>query len=386
MKKNYFLLAASTMMFAACAQTDMVNEVVTEETPQAIGFETFTQKATRADETPAESTAENSSARYGWKLSDHHTTFKVWAYKNVSDTRVFDGVTVEYKAASDGDDGTTIPKKWSYDTPVYWDKTATTYNFYAAAPSSADWKFNGNTTNKDQAYFVMEDAKLAATNFVSDPSTEHIEVLKATGSDVDWMIADKCNVAVQSGDVPLNFIHILSRLNIIVKKSSTDDPKITLNSVTVKGLNLQGTFDESTAANTSGTTARWTPASTPVVTSDYKYTNTTDFTLSTDKNYVLQSLVIPQTVAYQSVTTDGYNLGNTPKAYVEIIYTISGEEFKAYYNLAAVFGADAVGETVAFNEGWQNTLTITISANQITFSGNVAEWADGTPTGSTTIE
>ena len=38
MKKNYFLLAATTMMFAACAQSDLVNEIAVEETPQAIGF------------------------------------------------------------------------------------------------------------------------------------------------------------------------------------------------------------------------------------------------------------------------------------------------------------------------------------------------------------
>ena len=394
MKKNYFLLAASTMMFAACAQTDLVNEVVTEETPQAIGFETFANKQTRADETPAEPTAENSSATYGWKLSDHHTTFKVWAYKNVSDTKVFDGREVTYTAASTGNNGTTIPEKWSYGTPVFWDKTATIYNFYAAAPSSAAWKFIENTTNKEQAYFMMENATLSATNFVTTPNYTHLQVLKGSseGTDVDWMIADKCNIAPSTEDVPLNFIHILSRLNIIVKKKNSTDLAITLKSVTVKGLKLKGTFTEgTTTANASGTTERWAPASTQVTT-DYKYE--TDFALTTDANYVLQSLVIPQNVQYQDVTTNGENLGDTPEAYLEIIYTINGEQFKAYYNLAAVFGAEAEDnsdnddeyQTVAFNEGWQNTLTITIAPETINFTGNVATWADGTPANSGTIE
>ena len=81
MKKNYFLLAATTMMFAACAQTDLVNEVVTEEAPQAIGFEGFAEKATR--------TTENNETSYTGKLYDHHNDFSVWAYKNTSTELVF---------------------------------------------------------------------------------------------------------------------------------------------------------------------------------------------------------------------------------------------------------------------------------------------------------
>ena len=61
MKKNYFLLAATTMMLAACAQTDVVNEIAVEETPQAIGFETFANKQTRADDA---STAEGKFGSY----------------------------------------------------------------------------------------------------------------------------------------------------------------------------------------------------------------------------------------------------------------------------------------------------------------------------------
>ena len=132
MKKNYFLLAASTMMFAACAQTDMVNEVVTEEAPQAIGFETFANKQTRAAEN-------NATSSYSWSLSDHHTSFMVWGYKNVTNAKVFDGVTVSYidtNSDSQADD-------WDYVSnsgfPVYWDKTATRYDFYAAAPAKASF-------------------------------------------------------------------------------------------------------------------------------------------------------------------------------------------------------------------------------------------------------
>ena len=57
MKKNYFMLAATTMMLAACAQTDVVNEIAVEGTPQTIGFETFANKQTRATNEAENSTA-----------------------------------------------------------------------------------------------------------------------------------------------------------------------------------------------------------------------------------------------------------------------------------------------------------------------------------------
>mgnify|MGYP003293797735 CR=1 FL=1 len=71
MKKNYFMLALASMMMAACANNDLVDEgVVKEEVPQAIGFETFSNKISRqvADAT---------------KLDSYHDAFGVWAYKTV---------------------------------------------------------------------------------------------------------------------------------------------------------------------------------------------------------------------------------------------------------------------------------------------------------------
>ena len=69
------MLAFASLMMAACANNDLVDDLVKEEVPQAIGFETFAQKATRA--------TENSNGEYSLDLNDHHTSFKVWGYKNV---------------------------------------------------------------------------------------------------------------------------------------------------------------------------------------------------------------------------------------------------------------------------------------------------------------
>lgn len=356
MKKFYVLLAAAAML-ASCAETDLVNPIPESE-PQAIGFETFAQKATKA---------ENSGAEYSnGFIAGHHDYFKVWAYKNVTDDLVFNGTEVK-------------SEDYSYSPTHYWDKTATTYQFYAAAPSSTTptWEFVGNTTNKDQAYFKLTNAELNATNFVSTPSTNEITTFKGLGGDVDWMIADKCPIENTDfgNKVQLNFIHILSRLNIIVKKSdAVGTTEITLNSITVKNLKTKGSFDESRAvADGSGKTLRWDNLS---ETKDYSFAS--NFPLETSGNFVLQSLVIPQAVTFQDIKTDGSSTMTEP--YIIINYTISGEKFVAYYNLAEVFGATS-GNTIPFNEGWQNTLTITIAPAAISFASNVALWADGTEKG-----
>ena len=127
MKKNYFLLAASTMMFAACAQTDLVNEVVTEDAPQTIGFETFAQKATRA----AGEQAENSTAKYANGLLNHHESFNVWASKKVTTGYV----TVYNPGVVEGSLDNSSNEVWTPTSLKYWDKTATSYEFYAAAPA-----------------------------------------------------------------------------------------------------------------------------------------------------------------------------------------------------------------------------------------------------------
>lgn len=360
MKKNYFMLAAAALMFAACAETDFVNPVPVNE-GEAIGFDTYAQLPTRA--------TENNTGTYSDAIIDHHANFAVWAYKNTSNVLVF---------GTDATTGTAVnAATYDYGDLKYWDKTADNYYFYAAAPVTTvapQWKLNGVTDIATQAngYFTIEDVLLAATNFRTTPNGTATTTFKSLG-DIDYMIAAPCTDKFTT--VSLHFIHILSRLNIIAKKATglTPDPTITLNSVKVYGINLKGSFDESDAvATTAGSIARWTPASTPVTSHQYAYTS--DLALSTSGQYVIEGLVIPQEVAYTStLKSDG--TGDKTKPYMEVIYTINGEEFKAYYNLADVFNGNTA-DNIAFNEGWQNTLTITISPAGIAFEGNVSTWSE----------
>ena len=199
MKKNYFMLAAAAMMFAACSQSDLVNEIE-EAAPQAIEFSTFTNKTTRAVEN-------NSGANYSDALEGHHTTFKVWASKQVTDNTVtpsttkylsvYNGSTVSYGTA------------WVASPLKFWDKTATSYEFYAAAPEELSW--NAANTTGTAGTLSLNNFSLTGVN--NTTSTDSWKGL----ADKDLMIAAPCTT--NKGDyssVDLNFIHILSRLNIKV--------------------------------------------------------------------------------------------------------------------------------------------------------------------------
>ncbi len=75
-------------------------------------------------------------------------------------------------------------------------------------------------------------------------------------------------------------------------------------------------------------------------------------------------------------TTDVKSFGAAAAhPYFVISYTIDNQPYTAYYNLANAFGVAADG-TLAFCEGWQNTLNIKLDAETILFDAEVYEWTD----------
>ena len=376
MKKNYFLLAASTMMFAACAQTDLVNEVVTEEAPQAIEFEPFANKATRADET-----AENSTATTKTSFSAHHDNFLVWGYKDTETTKYVFG-TANNAGQIVNADGTYTPKK-------YWDKAATAYEFYAAAPNNTKWTLNANTGDQDDDYFTYADFKLTGTTLPLVVGTAPTNSFESV-DDVDLMIASPAKVTSFTNNVALNFNHILSRLNITVTKGTNiTNSRTTLEiiSISVNNLVCKGTFDESVS-----TGHRWNVGTTP---EDYDVAGVDVSEVEAGKTYyIYQTLIIPQDVTLEELERNGSDVNVTnSEPYIYIHYEIGGEKYEATINLAAAFGAkaddgDATNgveyQVVSFKEGYQNTLNITIDSDEIKFTPNVFDW-DNT-SGGTTIE
>lgn len=390
MKKNYFMLAAATMMLAACAETDLVNEVNAVVEPQAIGFETFANKATRDTENSKESYKEND-------LENHHTTFKVWASKQLADAS---GTYVDvYAATKPG--VVTYNTSWGADPLKYWDKAAANYYFYAAAPSGLNWAYNNATADNGSTGFLkLENYTLSGTNIATSASTTLINTWKESTGDKDLMIAAKCEIGnlfynkPAPGAVNLDFIHILSKLNIAVQ---TTEDKVKLVALNVCGLNNKSSFTENAdldddsdfddadkEALVHGSTKRWGTA-----TPDGTYTLAaagTPLALTEDATavYTHEYLIMPQLQLRQD-DCKGSGTAPTNDAYIYIEYTIDDEPYKAYYGLAEVFGI-AKGKNLAFNEGWQNTLTISIEPDAITFTGDVAVWDDNIGSGSLDID
>ena len=383
MKRNVLIIAAVATIFAACSDNDSFREIAQTEGPQ-ISFGTYTQKATRA---------ENSSSDYSLDLKDHHLTFKVWGFKNTDSKAVFNGDSVGYSNNA-----------WSYEINRYWDKTATTYEFYAFAPENAPFTFNGvnDVASQKNGYFAITTAYDKAGENISPKkfSTPTVVWKDSAKVDVDLMIADTCRLsgsaltAAQADKVTLKFIHILSRLNITIKTIDGFDPteakddSICVDSIIISNFAHAGTFSEiqgnvNANALQAGTIDRWTPSDVA------KYRYDIDYTATLDKTYAVEALMIPQDIVKDTINLDGTFPDNAVQSapYIKIAYSIysyskegkksdNKEHYIAYYNLAYLFGVKTNTQKFAFNEGWQNTLNITITPAIIKFDAVVAPWAD----------
>ena len=442
--KKYLLIIAAATIFAGCAGNDTFKKDI-QENNEAISFESFTSKQTRA--------TENNTGAYSWHFFNHHTTFQVWGYKNTSTTPVFNGDVVTVTQNTQNTDGQAAAAN-SYDytySPIrYWDKAATEYEFYAAAPSATNgnWTFVPDgitaanivtTEGQNKGYFTTS-STLTPANLSNADNYVYTNSFKGSG-DIDKLIAAPSAVAYAKfkETVQFDFIHILSRLNVTIKADEsvvapTDDKnkqEVKMVSLVIKNLNAAGNFDEHlNAPVTEGSTARWTGQGTPK-----DYTAVPNTAVTKDAKFVLQSLVIPQSAPFEVVALDGAAHASTPatyyatveeynaakgtnidaatfnsytddqkiktpagsdvkvvtdgtEPYLVLTYTIQQthdaagnelatkpalETFVAYYNLANAFGLQS--GNINFNEGWQNTLNITIKPATIEFCADVAEWS-----------
>ncbi len=385
MKKSYLMMAAAATMLAACTQSDFVNEVPTEA-PKAIAFENgFVNKTTRS---------ENSSSNYTLKFSDHHGNFNVWGYKNNDTEPVFNEKTVNVTLGQNA--GSEI---YTYNGLVYWDESADSYHFYAAAPAEHDWEFKApDNADKSNGYFKTE---ITLDNKrINLGAGSHLESLKPQADELaadeynqDLLIAAPCTPIIGQ-TVGMEFIHILSRLNIVVSKKGGMTEEVRTYKVGIYNMNMSGSFDESTPVDEleKGSYARWSNQNNL---GNYIAERAEGAEVQEDvERYVIQTLVVPQAAEYQKVNLkgedeNGNELSASSKPYLYIEYGVENgvdtngnktyEKFRKYYNLAQIFGVTE-GKTLPFYEGWENTLTLTIGPNSIGFKASVATWAAGTTT------
>lgn len=449
--KKFITYSIAALALIGCSNDVIIDDAKQDAKDIEIAFETFTDNVTKA---------ENSNAAFSWAFINHHDNFLVWAYKNTSKDPVFEGNMKNDKVSVTG---TAAASVFSYAPTRFWDKAATKYEYYAAAPAIENgWTFKTDRISSTDAstqnlgYFettsTLKDHTLTATVY-----TESFKTIDATKA-IDKMIASPCavNKVAFGQKVQLNFNHILSRLNVTIKKSDVlEDFDVTMDKLEVINLYGTGDFSESTTAVSTGSYGRWTPTKSADKVNYTAYGDDNEnIVVSKDAQYVLQSLVIPQGADFEEVALDGEKrdavaevyhsatqddvdkklasvlgekvidvaevkaaakVGASSKPYLKMTYTIqkthkataaeaeadsniekegdtvveTTETYTVFYNLANTFGKTGTNaDGLAFNEGWQNTLNITIDPLAIEFCANVAEWADynTAPTGDLDIK
>lgn len=366
MKKSVLFLATAAI-FAACTN-DSVRENIAEDQVE-IGFSTYIQK-------PVASKADNSTADNLNDLEAYHKNFVVNGFKTVAtkETQVFANQLVTY-----------ADSKWGYSPVSYWDKSASKYSFYAAAPQTASWTFNNNTKGK---YYSISGFTLIGNSLALTANVDFSASASFSGVDTDLMIATDIDNHTDFTETAVNFTfnHILSRLNIsIAKASDLSAATVTLQSLTINKMKNVGDFDESKVSGTdlsNGTVERWTASGSATISNA---SDATDLTVTEGKQWIYQGLVIPQTVEVEAINLDGTKSDGevVAKPYLTINYSISTtsgtvtntQEYSYNYNLADLFNGDGTGN-IDFCEGWQNNLNITIGAGiPIKFDAKVYDWA-----------
>lgn len=451
MRKSILFIAATALIMVSCSDVETLKKDVQNNNieGETISFSSYAQKITRA---------ENSGANYNWGFYNHQGSFKVWAYKNpnnVYSDQVFDGVVIDATRSEN------TPYTYSFVYHVaaqarFWDKAASNYEFYAAAPAdgsneeNGDWQFKTtsivNYATQDKGYFETT-STLSGVNLraATSDATKYTSLAEERSSfkgtnDIDKLIAAPCSgnykTFIDPNDntkhvVQLNFIHILSKLNVTVKKDADLDSKeVKLLSIEFFNLKNKGNFSESTDAAPAGSYGRWSSQAKVQVSNQdvvYSYVSADGddegdqpdgVILSKEANeriYFIESLVIPQATETENIDYDGtvtpavlyadladYNETNDPdidqdafdnlspaemiktpavkvsgtsKPYFVITYTIDGELYESYHNLANSFKKSGEN-TLDFYEGFQNTLNINIKPEKIEFTADVAAWDD----------
>lgn len=368
MKKQYFLMAMAATMFAACSQTEVIDEVVDNSTPKAIGFNTFADKATR-------------SGTNSTNLNDFYTTFNVYGWKSIDGganwQNVFNNVTNEYftsdnpgnvvytsgKPSNEWTVTTPFVPAWYYEGIRYWDKLATDYQFCAYAPIAASTEVKatpqGVITIGEEATPITVDGK----NLQATPTN----ALKYRGFDKDYMTA----VSTEKFDeVELTFTHELAKLNVKVQKDNKykSSQELFVTKLEILNLKNQGYFErDATPSKTWTVSTSSTEGTFEMGTAKMELANPeTD-----DKKYVIEQLLLPQGI---KKATEASNTAEFTEACVHITYTIGTEVFDGFYALNNIFDN---ANDYTFKGGNEYTLTITVGPEPIHFTPEVTEWVEG---------
>lgn len=335
MKKSYLILAAAALVFAACANNDVKQNI--EET-EALGFNTYADKVTRA------TSATN--------LEGFHQTFGVWADKNTTDPATV--VMSHYKVVYDADYTTPSPAaQWNYEDVSgqylkYWDKAATQYTFDAYAPYSSNASISNHVISIASGQYAANENIQASWSTTQNTAAFSGTGDTSTSESTDWMIATQAtrNPNTSTAKVDLAFGHILSKVVVKIIKKSGFKPKITVKDVTLNNVYGTGSYN-----GTAWSTGTATTVDVDCLEGVLPATNGTE---AHKAYYALECLVIPATV--------------TPT--FSVTYTIGDDDEEFVVEDAEI------ATITSFAKNNNYVITVTIGPDPIQFDATVTPWTD----------
>lgn len=233
MKKSIFLLGVAVAAMTSCSNDKLLDQA--EPIQRAIGFEAFTNNATKA-------VTETTDAGL--------SKFYVFGY-NPTET-VFDNVVVTKSGT-----GSASTSTWSYDDEFtkYWTKQ--NYSFAAYANGNSE---NGIATSGDATTVLFEENELTIANYVVDDNKDLVADIET----VD-------NRGLDNATVTFDFKHLLSMIQFQIYNTSADY-RMRIVSATVEsaeqqaaaspGLNITGVINKGTCVLVENGNVTWTPENT----------------------------------------------------------------------------------------------------------------------------
>ena len=283
-------------------------------------------------------------------LSDHSSTMGVWGWQTTADNEV-ERLFNNHKITFIADD-----MRWTYSPVKYWQNNCN-YRFYAYAPHSS--VVPGATVDIDSAThkISIDGVTLRGDNTISAGVTE-LPANFAGVSDVDWMIdrSGQSMAGVYRDAVMFNMQHILAKLCMRVCRTDTSSVAITIDSVKIGRFVSQGNFSQSFNVPLAPL-AVWNQVDTLA---RYEITSARGVTVPDDTAvYILESLIIPQTVNSSQYIQVWYSIGNA-SGYMDHMNHIK--------KLDDLFGK--------FDTGKNYIITAWVGPEPISFSGDVQKWDD----------
>jgi len=284
-------------------------------------------------------------------LSGHTHSMGVWGWLTTpeGDTeRLFINQEVTFSAPE---------AKWTYSPVKYWEQR-NTYRFCAYAPHSSqvpDVKFSIDSATHA---FSFKGVTLQGCNTI-DGGVPELPSNFSNVADVDWMIdrTGQSMAGINRSEVVFNMQHILSKICVRLRRGNYQPAsKITvvIDSLRIGDFICQGDFTQALTDSAKALAAEWTPIDTLP---RYTLTAQEGVTVPDQPIYVIESLLIPQSITQDQTLSIWYRIGKPGHYMSRMDDSIS---------LKSLFGRVEAGKNYV--------ITITIGPEPIKFDAGVQDW------------